>query len=167
MKKKTIFMLIFSMAVLSALAAQSQIPEAIRKAADNAPEDVLVGIGTAKESSRSLSIATAVNRATEGISRQILTMVQDSIRDYVASSEVDPRAAISFQEIVVREIISTYNANLSGITIAEEVTDSGGNYWVVAYFSTRNAVNLVNQAVATAKQRVPAMSSFVFRHRWR
>ena len=129
-----------------------------RDSARNAPEDVLVGVGSAKESSTSMSITVAVNRAKEEISRQISVIVQNMMRDYIASTEVNVNDAIYFQESVARTL---YNSSLSGVSIADEGTDADGNYWAAVYMSIADVSKEINQAVALAKQQYPGMSSFV------
>lgn len=135
----------------------SGIPQFIRDALKKAPEDALVGIGTARLASLSQSRTVATSRARAEISRQMNTMIQDMIRDYQASSEVDPGAAISFQENFT---LSLSKSTLTGSVAVEEDQDENGNYWVLVMLSKTNAVNEINQAQAAARLAVPAMASF-------
>jgi hypothetical protein len=79
------------------------------------------------------------------------------VRDYTAGSEVDHSAVLSFQENIT---VALSQARLVGATIVEEDQDDKNNYWTAVMLSKRSAVDQINQAVAAAKLRVPAMASF-------
>jgi hypothetical protein len=79
------------------------------------------------------------------------------VRDYTAGSEVDHSAVLSFQENIT---VALSQARLVGATIVEEDEDTKGNYWTAVMLSKKSAVDQINQAVAAAKLRVPAMASF-------
>jgi hypothetical protein len=123
----------------------------------NVPEDALVGIGTAKMASLSQSRTISQTRARAELSRQMDTIVRDMVRDYTAGSEVDHSAVLSFQENIT---VALSQARLVGASIVEEDEDANGNYWTAVMLSKAGAVNEINQAVAAAKLRVPAMASF-------
>jgi hypothetical protein len=133
------------------------VPQFVKDALKKAPEDALVGIGTARAASLSLARTTATTRARAEISRQLNTMIQDMVRDYSASSEVDPSAALSFQENIT---VALSKSTLTGSVPVEEDQDANGNYWVVVMLSKTNTVNEITQAQAAAKLAVPAMASF-------
>ena len=135
----------------------NSFPEFVKKAVKNTPEDVLVGIGTAKLASLSQSRTVAGTRARTEISRQLNTMIQDMVRDYQASSEVDPAAAISFQENITVALSQT---TLTGAAIVDEDGDENGNWWTVVRLSKTDVVREINQAQAAARLAVPAMASF-------
>jgi hypothetical protein len=84
-------------------------------------------------------------------------MISNMVRDYTASSEVDPSAAVSFQENIT---VQLSRSNLSGATIQTEQADDAGNWWVVMYLSKTNVAREITQAQAAAKLAVPAMASF-------
>jgi len=133
------------------------VPQFVKDAIKKTPEDALIGIGTARAASLSLARTTAATRARAEISRQMNTMIQDMVRDYSASSEVDPKAALSFQENIT---VALSKSTLTGSSIVEEDTDKDGNYWVVVMLSKTSAVKEINQAQAAARLAVPAMASF-------
>jgi hypothetical protein len=85
------------------------------------------------------------------------TIVRDMVRDYSASSEVDHSAALSFQETIT---VALSQARLQGSSVVAEDEDANGNYWTAVMLNKTSAVNEINQAVAAAKLRVPAMASF-------
>ena len=132
-------------------------PEFVKKAFLNAPEDVLVGVGNAKLAAISQSRTISTNRARAEIARQMNTMVQDMIRDYQASSEVDPAAALSFQENFT---LSLSKATLQGSTVVEQDIDKDGMVWTVVYLGKTSVAQEINQAQAAARLAVPAMASF-------
>jgi hypothetical protein len=135
----------------------SGIPDFIEEALYNIPEDALVGIGNAKMGTDALSRTTATTRARAEISRQMSTMIQDMIRDYTASSEMDPSATISFTENITTALSK---AELKGAIVKKMGVDDKGMWWVVVEFGRSNTVSEINQAQAAAKLAVPAMASF-------
>jgi len=129
----------------------------INNARRNAPADVLVGIGNAKMGTKAQSRNIAATRARAEISNIMDSMVKNMVRDYTASSEVDPNAALAFQESIT---VTLSKSNLSGAVIQFEEPDSDGQWWVVMYLSKANVVKEITQAQAAAKLAVPAMASF-------
>ncbi|MCL2127363.1 MAG: hypothetical protein FWH38_03835 [Treponema sp.] len=135
----------------------SGIPQFVKDAIKKTPEDALIGIGTARAASLSLARTTSATRARAEISRQMNTMIQDMVRDYSAGSEVDPQAALSFQENIT---VALSKSTLTGASIAEEDIDDNNNYWTVVVLSKASAVQEITQAQSAAKLAVPAMASF-------
>jgi len=135
----------------------SSIPQSIRDALTNIPEDVLIGVGTAKMASLSQSRTISQTRARAELSRQMDTIVRDMVRDYTSGSEVDPSAVLSFQESIT---VALSQARLQGSVPVAEEQDANGNYWMAVSLSKTNIVNEINQAVAAAKLKVPKMESF-------
>jgi predicted small secreted protein len=135
----------------------SRVPDFVRIAVINAPEDALVGVGSAKMATEAMSRTIATTRARAEISRQMNTMIQDMIRDYTAASEVDPSAAISFQENIT---VALSKAELTGSRVVDFDYTDDGTCWVVVQLGKTNVVQEINQAQAAAKLAVPAMASF-------
>ena len=133
------------------------IPQFVKDAIKTAPEDALIGIGTAKMGTLSLSRTAAMTRARAEIARQMSSLIQDMVRDYTASSEMDPSATISFTENITT---SLSKAELKGASSVAEDMDENGNYWTVVMLTKQNTVTEINQAQAAAKLAVPAMASF-------
>jgi hypothetical protein len=133
------------------------IPQFVKDWNKNVPEDALVGIGTARAQSLNLARTTATTRARAEISRQLNTMIQDMVRDYSAGSEVDTKAALSFQENFT---LALSKSTLTGSTIVDEDQDDNGNYWVMVMLSKTNIAKGLTQAQAAARLAVPAMASF-------
>jgi hypothetical protein len=133
------------------------IPQFVKDAVKSTPEDALVGIGTAKMSSLSQSRVQAATRGRAEISRQIITFMKDMITDYAAGSEVDPSAALAYQEIVTNAISQSA---MSGAAVVDEDQTANGDYWVVVMMPKDGAAKEVNQAAAAAKLKVPQMAAF-------
>ena len=132
-------------------------PEFVRQAMFNAPEDVLVGVGTANLANLSQSRTISTNRARAEISRQMNSMVMDMIRDYQASSEVDPQAALSFQENIT---VTLSRADVSGARVAGQDMTPDQTVWTVVYLDRASVAREISQAQAAARLAVPAMASF-------
>ena len=135
----------------------SRIPDEVRKAIINAPEDALIGVGSAKMATDSMSRTIATTRARAEISRQMNTMVQDMIRDYSAMSEVDPSAALSFQENIT---VALSKAELVGSKVVDIIDTPDGTFWVIVQLGKSETVAMINQQQAAAKLAIPAMASF-------
>jgi hypothetical protein len=134
-----------------------RVPEFVRDAVKNAPEDALVGIGTARLASMSQSRVTAATRGRAEISRQLETIIRDMVRDYQASSEVDPDSALAFQENIT---LALSHSTQQGSSVVDEDMDDNGNYWCVVMLTKGETAKEINQATAQAKLRVPAAASF-------
>ena len=134
----------------------SRLPQFVRDALKNAPEDALVGIGTANMRSLSQSMTMARTRARADISRSLNTMMMEMITDYTANSEFDHSAALAFQE-EIRVALS--KSELRGAVVVEEDIDANNNYWSVVMLSKTTAVNELDQAMAAAKLAVPAAAA--------
>ena len=165
MKKILVFILVLSVSLVflascgsSAQRQQSQsgLPDILWNAYRNVPEGVLVGVGEASLASQSQSRLFAENRARAAIARAMNSMVQEMIRDYQASSEVDPGSALAFQENMN---VTLTNARLQGAVIVDQAYIDGV-YYIVMHMSADNVAMEINQAQAAARLAVPAMASF-------
>jgi len=135
----------------------ARVPQFVKDAVKKAPEDALVGIGTARMASLSQSRTISATRARAELSRQMDSIMRDMVRDYTAGSEVDHSAVMSFQENIT---VALSQARLQGASVVDEDTDEAGNYWTVVMLNKTSTVQEINQAAAAAKLRVPAMASF-------
>ena len=104
--------------------------------------------------------ARAETYAREGIVEHLNYIASNMIRDYAASSTVDPSAVLAFQENV-REWLFFTSAP-SGVVIDEEAWEGDeDSEWVVMVTLTNdNAARAISLAVEVAKFEVPAMASF-------
>jgi hypothetical protein len=135
----------------------SNVPDFVKAALRNVPEDALVGVGTAKLASTSQSMTMAQTRARADISRQISTIIKDMVNDYTASSEVDTSAAIGFQETVTQALSKS---TLSGASVVEIDMAPDGSYWAVVQLSKSDVGKEINQQANAAKLNAPKMASF-------
>jgi hypothetical protein len=137
--------------------ASGGMPSNIANARRNAPEDVLVGIGSAKMGTVAQSRNIAATRARAEISNIMDSIVKNMVHDYTASSEVDPQSALAFQENIT---VTLSRSDLSGAVIMNEEPDNDGQWWCVIHLSKANVTREISQAQAAARLAVPAMASF-------
>ena len=86
-------------------------PQFVRDAVDKAPENALIGIGTAGLTSINMSRNTAATRARADISRQLDTVVEHS---------QDGSVTLKVSNTILEEAV-----------VIEEDIDDDGNFWVV------------------------------------
>jgi hypothetical protein len=79
------------------------------------------------------------------------------VNDYTAMSEIDPDAAVSFQENITQTLS---RAELKGAKTVKLDRDNNGLLWAVVEFSKSAAATEVNQAANAAKLAVPAAAAF-------
>ena len=140
-----------------ATGSQGGMPDWVLKARRDAPEDVIVGIGSAKLATTNQSMNTSETRARTQIVRAMNSMVSNMIEDYTASSEIDTSAAVAFQQEIT---VSLARSQLSGARVIEQNSDRDGNWWTVIYYNRSQASRDINQAQAAAKLAVPAALAF-------
>jgi len=137
------------------------VPDFVNAAFLQASEDVLIGIGTYSVGKDPAKISTgrtfAETRARADISRQLKTIIENMVTDYTAQSELDPKAALSFQESITRALS---RAELRGSKTIVMNTDENGLLWVVMEYSKSLAANDYSAAQAAAKLAVPAAAAF-------
>jgi hypothetical protein len=121
---------------------------------DFPPEDVLWGIGIAKQSSAQMSMTTAEARARVAVARQLDTKVQAMFTDYnLDAGTVSNQANASMQEDVSRQIT---NMNISGARPIKRWEAPDGTWWYLVEFKKSDAKNAVasilgNQEAAFAQ----------------
>jgi hypothetical protein len=139
----------------------SGVPDFVNAAFLNASEDVLIGIGTYKIGGDMSKMSTgktfAETRARADISRQLQSIVKNMITDYTASSELDPSAALSFQEEITQALSKS---DLKGAKTIAMNSDNNGLLWVVMEYSKSAAANDYSAAASAAKLAVPAAAAF-------
>jgi hypothetical protein len=139
----------------------SRVPAFVNEAYLGASEDVLIGIGTYKIGNDMSKMGTAKTfaetRARADISRQLQTIVKNMTEDFIAASEIDPDAALSFQQSITQTLSKS---DLKGAKTIKMDTDESGLLWLVMEYSKSAAAADVNQAVNTAKLAVPAAAAF-------
>ena len=147
MKKTCLILLVLSLAFMvmacksaptSTTTGPTTTPEWLN---DFPPEDVLWGIGTAKQSSPSMSMTTAEARARVAIARQMNTKVQAMFTDYnLDAGNVSAQANASLQEDVSRQIT---NMDVSGARPIKRWQAPDGTWWYLVEFKKSDAKNTV------------------------
>jgi len=108
---------------------------------DFPPEDVIWGIGTAKQSSSNMSMTTAEARARVAVARQLNTKVQNMFTDYnLDAGNVRNQANSSLQEDVSRLIT---NMDVSGARPIKRWQAPDGTWWYLVEFKKSDAKNAV------------------------
>jgi len=106
------------------------------------PEDVIWGIGTAKQSSPTMSMTTAEARARTAIARQLSTKVQAMFTDYnLDAGNVNAQANSSLQEDVSRQVT---NMDVSGARPIKRWEAPDGTWWFLVEFKKSDARNTVS-----------------------
>jgi hypothetical protein len=159
MKKVFVILLVLSFVFMAACGSSSTstttgpttTPEWLN---DFPPEDVLWGIGIAKQSSAQMSMTTAEARARVAIARQLNTKVQAMFTDYnLDAGNVNNQANASMQEDVSRQIT---NMNVSGARPIKRWEAPDGTWWFLVEMKKSDAKNdvasiLGNQEAAFAQ----------------
>jgi len=108
---------------------------------DFPPEDAIWGIGTAKQSSPSMSMTTAEARARVAVARQLNTKVQAMFTDYnLDAGNVRNQANSSMQEDVSRQIT---NMDVSGARPVKRWQAPDGTWWYLVEFKKSDAKKAV------------------------
>jgi hypothetical protein len=103
------------------------------------PEDVLWGIGVAKQSSTHMSMTTAEARARVAVARQLSAKVQAMFTDYnLDAGNVNNQANSSLQEDVSRQIT---NLDISGAVPIKKWEAKDGTWWFLVEYKKANARN--------------------------
>jgi len=156
MKRTSIFL---GMVVLAAIIATScgsappavpamdPVSEFIRETRRTTPEDALLGIGTSNHSNRAMARTVAETRARAEIVRQLNVMVSNMVTDYMAGSEADQAAMLSFQESITQTLA---RSQLRGAVIRDEINIENEQVTIVMLASSNVATEIMeaNQAAA-------------------
>ena len=103
--------------------------------------DVIWGIGTAKQSSPSFSMTTAENRARVAVARQLQQKVQNMFNDFNHDAgNARNQASAALQEDVSRQIT---NIDVSGARPIKRWQAPDGTWWYLVEFKTSDAKNAV------------------------
>ena len=165
--KKTIAVLAVTMCAVLAGSCATQrdaqrkvpgkFPAFVKEAIRNQNSDTLIGVGVAKLGGVSQSMTLSATRARADISRQLNTLVKDMVTDYQSASELDPQAALSYQETIT---VALSKSTLTGATVIGQDEDSQGRVWTVVSISKNSVASEINQAASAAKLAVPKAAAF-------
>jgi len=136
-----------------------KVPEDLKEAIREAPDDVFIGIGAAKMATQAMSYQTATTRARADISRQVNSVVQKMVIKYTDSSDASSEEKVLFTETITRQ---TSNVTLpgDGIVTLGTIIDEDGYTWVAISIKKEIVAEQISHSVAEATITVPAMSSF-------
>jgi hypothetical protein len=140
------------LALLSAFTGCASAPQSSGPAQDSSlppwidefpPEDMLWGIGVAKQSSMSMTRTTARNRAVVDIARQIDSRVKAMFTDYNRDAGTpENQANLSLQEDVNRTLT---DVDLSGTVTNANWTAPDGTYWIRVAYPKANLLKTAEQ----------------------
>ena len=118
---------------------------------DLPPEDVLWGIGAAKQSSISMARTTARSRAVVDIARQIDSRVKAMFTDYNRDAGTSgSQANLSLQEDVNRTLT---DVDLSGTETNANWTAPDGTYWIRVSYPKANLLKTAEQIFVSEAAR--------------
>jgi hypothetical protein len=126
---------------------QAGVPDFVKRAIRNCPEDSLVAAGASRLREMSLAKQRAEVLARGEIARQLQTLSSSMIRDYAAASEADPSAELSITEALITALAKQ---NLAGARIVDyDIID--GTTWVIVEMPKTEQKTVINQAASAAK----------------
>jgi ferredoxin len=126
---------------------QGSVPDFVRQAIKNCPEDSLVATGSSRLRDMGLAKQRAEVLARGEISRNLQALSSSMIRDYAAASEADPSAELSFTEALNTALAKQ---TLTGARIVDyDVID--GTTWVIVEMPKSAQKTAINQAANAAK----------------
>ncbi|GHT92206.1 hypothetical protein FACS1894140_3910 [Spirochaetia bacterium] len=126
---------------------QGSVPDFVRQAIRNYPEDSLVAAGTSRLRDMSLAKQRAEILARGEIARNLQALSSSMIRDYAAASEADPSAELAFTEALNTALA---RQTLTGARIVDyDVID--GTTWVIVEMPKTEQKAVINQAANAAK----------------
>jgi hypothetical protein len=118
---------------------------------DFPPEDVLWGIGSAKQSSDQLAMTTAEARARTGIARQLNTKVDAMFTDYMRDAgTVDSQTALSLQEDLSRQVTSI---QLNGARLNQRWKAPDGTWWYRVEYKISDALAALNPVFSSEEAK--------------
>jgi hypothetical protein len=143
MKRTGLIIMVFALVFGLALSACGSKPSA-GAASDIPPwlndlpgDDVIWGIGSAKQSSVSMSMTTAEARARTSVARQLNVKVQNMFTDYnLDAGNVKNQANTSLQEDVTRQIT---NMDVSGARPIQRWQGKDGTWWLLVEMKKADA----------------------------
>jgi hypothetical protein len=152
MKKALVTSFVLILALLAAGCGSAPAPQAVSDANmppwinEQAPEDLLWGIGVASNASQSLRMTMADADARADIARQLQTRAQGMVTNYQREAGgIDNTAAMVFQESVTRQLAQ---ANLQGaVRDLSWTTPDNKTLWVRLKMSKADAAKSVDNEV--------------------
>jgi len=136
----------------------ANVPKELKKLIMEAPDDVFIGVGSAKMSTVPMSINTATTRARADISRQVNSVIQRMVVNYTDGSNASSEDKILFTETIT---IQTSNVTLEGdALVVLGIVEEGGYYWTALSIKKESVADQISHIISEKVVNVPAMSSF-------
>jgi hypothetical protein len=112
---------------------------------DFPPDDVLWGIGVAKQSSENMSMTMAESRARQNIAFQLSTEVEAMITDYARDAgTINDQASLQLAETVGRQITQT---TLSGVSPVKRWKANDGTWWYLVQLKKSDAARIASDII--------------------
>jgi hypothetical protein len=156
MKKRKIVMFAALLSAAFTAGAYGQIPDFVNEAYLNAPDDVLIGVGTCKVggalSRMAMARAIAEERARADIARQlenddafagkVFTIIETAADAYTSSGRLAPVDVDMFYEAVTQDF---FNPNFTRGRVVKSELDGNGIMWVVMEYHKSAAAGEVRR----------------------
>jgi hypothetical protein len=114
-------------------------------------DEVLYGIGSAKQVSDQMAITMADSRARQSIGFQLRTNVQAMITDYARQAGTqDNNVALEFAEVVGRQLV---NVELSGAKVIKREKMKDSTFWVLMAYDKAAAAQSVAAIIENEASR--------------
>jgi hypothetical protein len=118
---------------------------------DFPPEDVIWGVGSAKQSSDQMARNTAETRGRTSIARQLNTKVEAMFTDYMRDAgTVGDQTALSLQEDVSRQVTSL---QLNGARPIKQWKAPDGTWWFLVEYKISDAKAALSSVIDSEAAR--------------
>jgi hypothetical protein len=115
------------------------------------PEDVLWGIGSAKQSTDNMSMQMAESRARQNIANQLSVEVQGMITDYARDAgTINNQTSLALAETVSRQVS---DAKLTGVTPLTRWRAPDGTWWFRLQLKKADAAQAVTDIIDSEAAR--------------
>jgi leucyl aminopeptidase (aminopeptidase T) len=132
------------------------VPDFVRDAMRNVPEDALVGIGSSDVVKVNLAKQFAEAEARASLANQLTGIANNMVNLHGEATGNDPGAVATYGETVIQTLASS---RLTGASPVGGDFDSNGTYWSVVQMPKDQAAKEINQAsnqaLTAAKLKAP------------
>jgi hypothetical protein len=124
---------------------------------DFPPEDVLWGIGSAKQSTDNMSMTMAEARARQNIANQLSVEVQGMITDYARDAgTINNQTSLALAESVSRQVT---DATLTGVTPIKRWKAPNDTWWYLLQLSKTDAARTASDIIDSEAARYSEFKS--------
>jgi len=143
--------------VIAGCASLPPASESMASARKSAPDNVLVGMATAKESSAEASVKKAESNAKLQLARGMTSMVRNMIKTDTDAGKLTAAVAPDFQQSVLSQLTKS---KLDGASKQGSGSGKGGEGWAVYYLEKADVIKEINDAVRVAKGAIKGSEGF-------